>query len=139
MDYAGRYQALRKARGTEHGGLFPPLEALRSRSTDELLLSVSFSGLGATDLYLSRSLDRIRVARVTFKWVFIPTTVSRVFTLDGFFNNFGEFLDETTIDGEPYWILREEHFAKVRERILDMDLSNDFKREFHHAYFGNPK
>ena len=139
MDYAGRYQALRKDRCSQHDGIFPPLEGLRSRSTDELLLSVSFSALGATDLYLSQSLDRIRVARVTFKWVIIPTTISRLFTLEGFHNNFGEYLEELTIDGEAFWILREPHFSAVRKKILGMELSNEFKQQYQHAYFEDPK
>jgi hypothetical protein len=134
MEYAGAYQARRKARCATHNATFLPMEALRHIATDQVHLSVSFSGTGVTDTYFTQVAEYYRVVQVRMKWFVVPTTVSQLLTKEEFLRHFGDLLDTTVVDDEAFWVLRKEHDAAVRERIASFDLDNAFRAEYHHAY-----
>ena len=134
MKYAGEYQAKRHIRNKEKGALFLPMEVLRNIKTDQLNLSVSFSGTGFADTYVSQNVSLYRAVKIKLKWLIIPTTVSRVLNREEFLEFFGEFLLSDIVDGEEYWVIKKEHQAKLRKRIKELKLDNSFREIYKHAY-----
>jgi hypothetical protein len=134
MEYAGAYQAKRKARCTEYGGTFLPMEVLQHIETDRLHLSVSFSGTGMADTYVTQAAELYRAVQVRLKWFVVPTTVSKVLTREEFLSAFGDLLETREVDGEAFWMLRKESDNAVRARIASFDLGNTFRTEYRHAF-----
>lgn len=134
MEYAGTYQAIRRTRCKSYGATFLPLEALRHKQADRLYLSVSFSGTGSGDTYFTQNADLYRAVQIRFRWFVIPTTISTVLTRQEFVDHFGDFLVTEEVDGEEFWVLRKAYDKELRSRIAALDLSNDFRHEYAHAY-----
>ena len=134
MEYAGAYQAKRKARCTAHNATFLPMEVLQEFETDRLHLSVSFSGTGGADTYITQVAEFYRVVKVRLKWLVVPTTVSKVLGKEEFLSAFGDLLDTTVVDGETFWVLRKGHDKVVKEMIASFELDNAFRAEYRHAY-----
>ncbi len=134
LEYAGRYQALRKLRGETHDGLFLPLEALRDHTTDELALSVSFS-TADRDTYFTQEATIVRAVKIRLKWFIFPTTESCVLTVAEFTKRFDDLLETAVIDDESFWVIREQHDAAVRSRIAKLELGNSWREKYAHQYF----
>ena len=102
MEYASKYQALRKSRAKERGGTFLPMELLREKATDKLHLSVSFSSTGFSDTYISQQVSLYRIVKNKLKWFIIPATIAKVLTQEELLKHFGDFLETENIDGEEF-------------------------------------
>ena len=110
------------------------MEVLRDNRTDELHLSVSFSGTGFSDIYVTQKVTLYRAVRITFKWFIIPRTVSRVLSRQGFLDRFGDLLSTDVVDREEFWVFKEHDESALRARIRELELDNSFRVTYRHAY-----
>jgi hypothetical protein len=133
-DYALKYGAARKARVTQHQGVFLPLEFLIDRASGESFLSVSLSGTGALPIYITRNASLYRIVRLTVRWLVLPATISKVFTPAEFESSFSRFLGSARIDGEEFWRIPAASVPSLREAIAGQQLDNGFREIYSHGY-----
>ena len=134
MEYAGRYQALRNNRRKEFNGIFLPLEILKEKETGIMNLSVSFSGTGFADTFISQQVSLYRIVKIKMKWLIVPSTVSKVLSKDDLLKNFGKYLETVNIDGEEFWVIRERNEKAIKALINEFNLNNSFREKYIHAY-----
>jgi hypothetical protein len=134
VDYALKYEAARKDRGTQHQAVFLPLELLVDRASGVSCLSVSLSGTGSLPIYITRKASLYRVAKVIFRWWVIPATISKVFTQAEFESRFSRFLGIATVDGEQFWQVSADSIPALGEAIAGEQLDNTFRDLYLHGY-----
>ena len=138
LTYAASYQTARDRRGQTHGALFLPLEVLVDRATGTPHLSVSFSGSSSCDVYVTQRASLIRAVKVTTRWLILPWTVARVFPRQAFLDQFSELLESATVDGEPFWVFRQQQGARLKQLIASLPLDGSFREQFEHVYLPEP-
>ncbi len=134
IEYAATYQRLRKDLSAPSDGMLPPMEFLRHNETDELHLSVSFSATGASDLYFSSMVSKFRAVKIKMKWLILPTTVSSVMDKTKFLSLFGDIIENEKVGNHDFYVIRATKSVEVKQRISELDLSNQFREEYRRAY-----
>ena len=133
-EYAVKYQASRAGRATEKSAVFLPMETLTEIKTNEQNLSVSISGSGSGDIYISKAVSLYRAVKVKYKWLIIPTTVSKVFERAEFEKVFCDLLEVESFDDEEFWVIRAKDITKLQRLIEELDLNNSFREMYQHEY-----
>ena len=135
IDYASTYQLKHNERAKEKSAVFLPMEGLKEFKTNKLHLSVSFSGTGSGDIYFSKMVALYRAVKIKYKWLIIPTTISKVFDKVEFESVFGDLLEIESVEGEEFWVIREKDIGKLSALIEVQDLNNSFRELYLHDYF----
>jgi hypothetical protein len=135
-DYVDRYQASRLQRNRDHDGLFLPLEMLTRQSDGKAFLSVSMSA-DTRKVFITQQASMLRIVKVSFKWLVVPTTASKLFTRDEFEAAFSALLTSESVDGEAFWCVPADRHQALAAKIAECTLDNSFRALYTHQYLGS--